>query len=617
MSIAEGISRGLAQRVIAAKVNGEMYDLDRPLADDCSLELIDSKSDEGSHVFWHSSAHVLGQAIELEFKGARLCIGPPLDDGGFYYDVHLGDRAVTQDDYGKLEARIHKIIKAKQSFERLEITKAEALEMFKFNEFKQEIINSKIADGARCTAYRCGPLIDLCRGPHVPSTSKIKAMIITKNSSSYWLANAENASLQRIYGISFPSKTELKEYKKLVAEAEKRDHRKVGIQQKLFFFHDLSPGSAFFLPHGARIYNRLQDYIRSEYRKRGYDEVITPNVFNMSLWETSGHAAKYKENMFLFDVEGQEFGMKPMNCPGHCVMFKSQLHSYRELPIRYADFGVLHRNELSGALTGLTRVRRFQQDDAHIFCRQDQIQVEVAGVLDMLQTVYEVFGFTFELQLSTRPEMFLGEIDMWDKAELALAHSLNEFGKEWTINPADGAFYGPKIDIKLTDALKRKHQCATIQLDFQLPQRFELEFKSEETGGFDRPVIIHRAILGSVERMFAVLLEHTGGKWPFWLSPRQIVIVPVSVAKYLDYANKVRDELHAAGYHVDVNDSKKQLKKKIREAQTDQYNFILVVGEDEMNSASVNVRMRDSETSELQPLSQFMQTCAELQANHT
>lgn len=604
LSIAEGISKQMAGRMVLAKVNGAMHDLHKPLTEDCTLELLDFETPEGKHAFWHSSAHVLGQAMELTYEGARLCIGPPLEEGGFYYDMYLDETKVKPEDFKGLEKIISKVQSEKQPFVRLALKKEEALEMFKDNPFKIEIINSKVPDGAMCSAYRCGPLIDLCRGPHIPHTGLIKAFSVTKNSSAYWLGKAENPSLQRIYGVSFPNKKQLTEYKELLAEAEKRDHRRVGVAQKLFFFNDLSPGSCFFLPHGARLYNKLVDYIKGEYRKRGYDEVMTPNVYNIDLWKTSGHYANYKENMFTFEVEGQMFGMKPMNCPGHCVMFNNFLRSYRDLPLRYADFGVLHRNEISGALTGLTRVRRFQQDDAHIFCRHDQIEQEIAGVLDFLQYTYGVFGFKFELQLSTRPEKFLGEIEMWDKAEMALAQTLDKFGQEWTINPADGAFYGPKIDIKLLDALKRKHQCATIQLDFQLPLRFGLQYKGEEAGKFETPVMIHRAILGSVERMIAVLIEHTGGKWPFWLSPRQIMIITVS-EKFMDYGYEVRDLCHKAGFYVDIEESNKQLKKKIREAQLAQYNYILVLGADERDNKTVNVRDRDHPDDKVRPQTSY------------
>lgn len=596
MSICEGISNSLAKKVVVAKVNGVTKDLLIPLTEDCSLELCKFDSPEGQYTFWHSSAHILGQAIELNYPNARLCIGPPIDTGGFYYDVELGDTKVSQADFKGLESFITKIQKEKQAFTRMEIKKEDAMDMFKDNKFKLEIIKDKIPDGETCSAYRCGPLIDLCRGPHVPSTATIKSMAVTKNSSAYWLGKAENPSLQRVYGISFPDKKQMKEWKLLIKQAEERDHRRVGVQQKLFFFHDCSPGSAFFLPHGVRLYNRLMDLMKSEYRKRGFDEVMTPNVFNVDLWKTSGHYANYKENMFIFDVENQEFGMKPMNCPAHCIMFKSTLRSYRDLPMRLADFGVLHRNELSGALSGLTRVRRFQQDDAHIFCRQDQIKAEVAGALQFLQHIYGIFGFSFQVQLSTRPEKYLGEIALWEKAEKALAGCLDDFGGEWTINPADGAFYGPKIDIQVTDALKRKHQCATIQLDFQLPIAFDLQYKTEGKEGdanFERPVIVHRAILGSCERMMAILIEHYGGKWPFWLSPRQAIVIPVGQG-FLDYAQQVRNAVHDAGFYCDVETSTKQLTKKIREAQLQNYNYILVVGPSEKDNNQVNVRKRDS-----------------------
>jgi threonyl-tRNA synthetase len=592
LDIAARIHKKLAERVIVAKVNDKVADLWRPLEDDCKLQLCDFETAEGKHVFWHSSAHILGQALELHYGDAKLCVGPALEDGGFYYDVHLKDKKVVPEDFKPLEKLVKDVTSEKQPFRRLVLTKEEALEMFKFNPFKQEIVKDKVPDGATCTAYRCGPLIDLCKGPHVPNTAKVEAMEVTQNSSSYWKGNAENESLQRVYGISFPDKKKLAEWKKLMEEAKKRDHRNVGPAQGLFFFHDLSPGSAFFLPHGARIYNGLIELMRSEYRKRGFTEVLSPNVFNIDLWKTSGHYDAYREHMFLFEAEKQEFGMKPMNCPGHCLMYKSHLHSYRDLPIRFADFGVLHRNELSGALSGLTRVRRFQQDDAHIFCREDQIEEEISSCLEFLQHVYGIFGFHFDLQLSTRPAKFLGSIAMWDRAEKSLAQCLTNAGLKWGLNEADGAFYGPKIDIQVTDALKRKHQCATIQLDFQLPRRFGLQFKNS-TGAFETPVIIHRAILGSVERMMAILLEHTGGKWPFWISPRQAVVIPVS-EENLAYAKKVRDVIHEAKVYVDVEDSNKQLNKKIRESQLAQYNYILVVGKDEQSRNAVNVRLRDS-----------------------
>ncbi|CAL8249120.1 unnamed protein product [Merluccius merluccius] len=590
--VAAGISQGLADNTVIAKVNNAVWDLDRPLEEDCSLQLLKFDDEDAQAVYWHSSAHIMGEAMERVYGGC-LCYGPPIESG-FYYDMFLeNNEGVSSNDFPGLENLCKKIIKEKQPFERLEIKKETLLDMFKYNKFKCRILNEKVTTPTT-TVYRCGPLIDLCRGPHVRHTGKIKAMKIHKNSSTYWEGKADMETLQRIYGISFPDNKLLKEWELFQEEAKNRDHRKLGREQDLFFFHDLSPGSCFFLPKGAFIYNTLVQFIRSEYRKRGFQEVVTPNIYNSKLWQTSGHWQHYSENMFSFEVEKETFALKPMNCPGHCLMFDHRPRSWRELPLRLADFGVLHRNELSGALTGLTRVRRFQQDDAHIFCSMDQIEEEIKGCLDFLRTVYQVFGFTFKLNLSTRPEKFLGEVEVWDQAEKQLENSLNEFGEKWVLNPGDGAFYGPKIDIEIKDAIGRYHQCATIQLDFQLPIRFNLSFVSHDGDDKKRPVIIHRAILGSVERMIAILTENYGGKWPLWLSPRQAMVVPVGPTCE-EYAQKVRQEFHSAGLMADVDvDPGCTLNKKIRNAQLAQYNFILVVGEKEKTSDTVNVRTRDN-----------------------
>uniref|UniRef100_A0A668TEL4 threonine--tRNA ligase n=1 Tax=Oreochromis aureus TaxID=47969 RepID=A0A668TEL4_OREAU len=570
--VACGISQGLADNTVIAKVNNSVWDLDRPLEEDCSLQLLKFDDEEAQAVYWHSSAHIMGEAMERVYGGC-LCYGPPIENG-FYYDMFLeNNEGVSSNDFPCLESLCKKIIKEKQPFERLEIKKETLLEMFKYNKFKCRILNEKVTTPTT-TVYRCGPLIDLCRGPHVRHTGKIKALKIHKNSSTYWEGKADMETLQRIYGISFPDPKMLKDWEKFQEEAKNRDHRKLGREQDLFFFHDLSPGSCFFLPKGAFIYNTLIEFIRSEYRKRGFQEVVTPNIYNSKLWQTSGHWQHYSENMFSFEVEKEIFALKPMNCPGHCLMFDHRPRSWRELPLRMADFGVLHRNELSGALTGLTRVRRFQQDDAHIFCSMDQIESEIKGCLDFLRTVYDVFGFTFKLNLSTRPEKFLGDPEVWDQAEKV--------------------FKRPLIDIQIKDAIGRYHQCATIQLDFQLPIRFNLTFVSHDGDDKKRPVIIHRAILGSVERMIAILTENYGGKWPLWLSPRQVMVVPVGPTCE-EYAEKVKQEFHSSGLMTDVDlDPGCTLNKKIRNAQLAQYNFILVVGEKEKTSNTVNVRTRDN-----------------------
>lgn len=584
----EHISKALCQKALVAEVNGELRDMKRPLAADCSLKLFTFNDPEGKKVFWHSSAHILGEAMELKYQG-NLCIGPPLADGGFYYDIALKEGEVISDkDFASLKQLVQGVVKEKQTFDRLELSKEEALHLFRYNKYKTEIIQSKVPDGENCTAYRCGPLIDLCRGPHVPHTGRVKFFEVHKNSSAYWLGKAENDSLQRVYGIAFPEKKEMAEWKKRVEEAEKRNHRRIGQAQELFFMDPVTPGCVFMLPHGTRVYNRLQDFIRAEYRKRGFDEVVSPNIFNVNLWKTSGHWDHYKDNMFSFQCEGVDFALKPMNCPGHCIMFRHRARSYRELPVRYADFGVLHRNELSGALTGLTRVRRFQQDDAHIFCMPDQVEAEMTAAMQFMEFVYGTFGFKFDLELSTKPEKAIGDDAVWAQAEAQLERVLVASGHPWKLNPGDGAFYGPKIDIHITDALGRSHQCATIQLDFNLPERFELEFQAADAG-MCRPVMIHRAIYGSLERFMAILIEHTAGKWPFWLSPRQIMVVPIHESLN-DYCTALSKRLEDSGFYAEADVSAGKSRDKKIAFHAPVYTYVLVVGASEASDDSVNVR---------------------------
>uniref|UniRef100_A0A2K6FL51 threonine--tRNA ligase n=1 Tax=Propithecus coquereli TaxID=379532 RepID=A0A2K6FL51_PROCO len=500
-------------------------------------------------------------------------------------------RGVSSNDFSSLEALCKKIIKEKQAFERLEVKKETLLEMFKYNKFKCRILNEKV-NTPTTTVYRCGPLIDLCRGPHVRHTGKIKTLKIHKNSSTYWEGKADMETLQRIYGISFPDPKMLKEWEKFQEEAKNRDHRKIGRDQELYFFHELSPGSCFFLPKGAYIYNTLIEFIRL-YMK--LNVILEKQFYSYIKLSISGFYFS-----FFFSL-----------------MFDHRPRSWRELPLRIADFGVLHRNELSGALTGLTRVRRFQQDDAHIFCAMEQIEDEIKGCLDFLRTVYSVFGFSFKLNLSTRPEKFLGDIEVWNQAEKQLENSLNEFGEKWELNPGDGAFYGPKIDIQIKDAIGRYHQCATIQLDFQLPIRFNLTFVSHDGDDKKRPVIVHRAILGSVERMIAILTENYGGKWPFWLSPRQVMVVPVGPTCD-EYAQKVRQQFHDAKLMADIDlDPGCTLNKKIRNAQLAQYNFILVVGEKEKNSGTVNIRTRDNKVHGERTISETVERLQQLKQSRS
>ncbi|KAL7675236.1 hypothetical protein ACOME3_001499 [Neoechinorhynchus agilis] len=469
----------LAKETVAVSVNGHLWDATRLLETDCTIEVHTFNDEKGREVCLHSSAHILGEAMELNLAG-DLCYGPTIEDG-FYYDMFMPDgRTVSSHDLPNIEKLCEKIIKYAQPFERLVLTKPQLLQLFQYNPFKRRIIEEKIQT-ATATAYRCGTLVDLCRGPHIPNTALIGALKVVKNSASFWEGDVKKEQLQRIYGISFSDRKKMREWVRFQEEAAKRNHKKIGNEQELFFFHEMSPGSCFFYPRGTHIYNQLVsqsflafwaisrdcfllqnwhrateiNLIKEEYHKREFTEVITPNIFNHKLWVQSGHWEHYSENMFSFESEGIKFALKPMNCPGHCLMFQSRLRSWRELPIRYADFGALHRNELSGSLSGLTRVRRFQQDDAHIFCSTSQLKAEIIGCLDFMRTIYAIFGFNFKLQLSTRPEKYLGDIETWNDAENQLKEALNESKEEWELNAGDGAFYGPKIDVHISDALQR------------------------------------------------------------------------------------------------------------------------------------------------------------------
>ncbi|KAI6185183.1 hypothetical protein M3Y99_01950700 [Aphelenchoides fujianensis] len=615
--IAQGISKSLAEATVIAKVNDELWDLDRPFEGDAHLKLLKFEDDEGQQVFWQSSARILAEASQ-RFCSGHLCYGLPIADG-FYYDVHKDGVTIAQPDFAKLDKICGCVVKDKQPFERLEMKKEDLLEMFSYNKFKAiermsdemrvqvRILEQKVTTPTTIV-YRCGTLFLVGGCPHVRHTGKIKAMKVISMSKTYHLDSGEE-SPERVYGISFPDSKQLKEWEKIQEEAAKRDHRKLGREQELFFFHPLSPGSAFWYPKGAHIYNSLVNYIKKEYRKRGFQEVISPNMYNAKLWEKSGHWQHFAEDMFCFEVEKEQYALKPMNCPGHCLLFGSRPHTHNELPLRLADFGVLHRNEFSGALTGLTRVRRFQQDDAHIFCRPDQIVEEIEGCLDFLQHIYGLFGFTFELNLSTRPEKkYLGDIATWDDAERQLKEALNKSGHPWKLNPGDGAFYGPKIDITIKDALRRSFECATIQLDFQLPQRFDLFYYDGQSENLSkklrkmltkenkqekhRPVVIHRAVLGSVERMTAILTENFAGKWPFWLSPRQAKIIVVHKALE-PYALEVKKRLFEAGFEVEFDeDSPDTMNKQVRNAEIQQFNFILVLDQQDVENKTVNVRTR-------------------------
>ncbi|XP_072802738.1 threonine--tRNA ligase, mitochondrial isoform X6 [Vicugna pacos] len=596
--LAQQISSKLADTAVAAQVNGEPYDLERPLETDSDLRFLTFDSPEGKAVFWHSSTHVLGAAAE-QLLGAVLCQGPSTECG-FYHDFFLGkERCVTQvmllrgwkpasshhsrtvrgSELPALERVCRELAAAAQPFRRLEASQDQLRQLFKDNPFKLRLIEEKVT-GPTATVYGCGLLVDLCRGPHLRHTGQIGGL-------------------------------------KLLTE------------QELFFFHELSPGSCFFLPRGTRVYNALVAFIRAEYTRRGFSEVKTPTLFSTKLWEQSGHWEHYREDMFALQTPGSDrptcsqsdhhtshptdtLALKPMNCPAHCLMFAHRPRSWRELPLRLADFGALHRAEASGSLGGLTRLRRFQQDDAHIFCAPAQLEAEIRSCLDFLRSVYAVLGFSFRLALSTRPSGFLGEPCLWDQAEQVLQQALEEFGEPWDLNPGDGAFYGPKIDVHLHDALGRPHQCGTIQLDFQLPLRFDLQYRGQ-AGALERPVLIHRAVLGSVERMLGVLAESCGGKWPLWLSPFQVVVIPVG-AEQEEYAREAQQSLRAMGLAADLDaDPGLTLGRRVRRAQLAHYNFLFVVGQKEQTKRTVNIRTRDNRQLGERDLAEAAQRLLELQ----
>ncbi|XP_069734474.1 LOW QUALITY PROTEIN: threonine--tRNA ligase, mitochondrial [Phaenicophaeus curvirostris] len=590
LQVAAQLGGDVAETALVARVNGTLQDLEQPLAGDTDLELLDFSAPEGRAAFWRSGACVLG-AVAERFYGATLC-GAEATEDGFFCDLHMGDRTVQRAELPALEEACGTFARAGHRFERLEATRQQLEELFKHNSFQLQRIQEEVTSPT-ATVYRCGPLLQLCRGPLIRHTGLIAALRVLTSSAALGPGRGGRLSLQRLGAVAFPSAQHLADWQRAQDEAALRDHRRIGKEQELFFFHKLSPGSCFFLPRGAHVYNTLIDFIRSEYRARGFCEVVTPNVFSPQLWELSGHWQHYSPHIFSFTAGTETLSLKPMNCPAHCLMFAHRPRSWRELPLRLADFGVLHRNEHPSSLTGLTRVRRFQQDDAHIFCTLEQLEGEIDACLDFIRTVYAVLGFSFRMALATRPPGFLGDPETWDRAEQQLERSLNAFGQPWELSPGDGAFYGPKIDIQIKDALGRQHQCGTIQLDFQMPERFGLEYASP-AGGAARPVLIHRAVLGSVERMVAVLAESCGGRWPLWLSPLQAMVIP-QAPDVEDYAREVQAVLRGGGVLADLDgDAGSTLGRKIRRAQLAHYNFQLVVGQRERTRGTVSIRTRDN-----------------------
>ncbi|MGE7624795.1 threonine--tRNA ligase [Viridibacillus sp. NPDC096237] len=600
--IAQSISSSLKKKSVAGKVNGALYDLKRCINEDAEIELYDIHSLAGVEIMRHTSAHVLAQAIKRLYSEVRLGIGPVIENG-FYYDVDLKS-TMTVDDLVKIEREMTKIISENLEIRREELPRDEVRKIFKEDPLKLELLED-IPQEDTVTVYRQGEFVDLCRGPHLPATRFIKAFKLTHVSGAYWRGDSNNKVLQRIYGVAFATKEEMKEYFHFVEEAQKRNHRKLGNELELFMFSEEAPGMPFYLANGQIIRNELEMFLRKLQHQYDYQEVRTPFMMNKRMWEQSGHWEHYKENMYFTEVDDQEFALKPMNCPGHMLIFKDKRRSYRELPIRMAEFGQVHRHEFSGALNGLLRVRTFCQDDAHIFVRPDQIENEILFALRLIDRVYQTFGFEYEIELSTRPEDFMGSEQLWDKAEASLERVLKNLGYSYKINEGDGAFYGPKIDIHIKDAIKRSHQCATVQLDFQLPEKFDLTYIDEQNQKV-RPVVIHRAVFGSIDRFLGILIEHFSGAFPIWLSPIQVKVIPVSNTIHKQYVEEITRRLKQAEIRVELDLREEKLGYKMREAQMKKVPYILVIGDKELENHSVSVRQYGQETSMEVQLDEFI-----------
>lgn len=607
--IAGSISSSLKKKAVAGKVNHQLYDLRRNIEENAEVEIITIDSNEGVEIARHSAAHILAQAVKRMYGDINLGVGPVIENG-FYYDMDLPS-SVNVEDLRKIEKEMKKIINENIKIERVEVSREEAAKLFQEmnDRLKLELLEA-IPCGESVTLYKQGEFVDLCRGPHLPSTGYLKAFQLTHVSGAYWRGDSNNQVLQRIYGVAYSSQKELEEYLYFVEEAAKRNHRKLGNELELFMFSEEAPGMPFYLPKGQMIRNELEAFLREIQKEYNYQEVRTPFMMNQEVWERSGHWGHYKDNMYFSEVDNKSFALKPMNCPGHMLMFKNKLHSYRELPIRMCEFGQVHRHEFSGALNGLLRVRTFCQDDAHLFVTPKQIENEIKSVMAQIDYVYKTFGFEYEVELSTRPEDSMGDDKLWEQAEAALENVLQSLNYKYRLNEGDGAFYGPKIDFHIKDALNRSHQCGTIQLDFQMPEKFDLNY-IDENNEKKRPVVIHRAVLGSLDRFLAILIEHFGGAFPAWVAPVQVKVIPVSNAVHEQYANEIAHKLAQAGVRVEEDARDEKLGYKIREAQMQKVPYVLVIGDKEMENGAVNVRKYGEEKSEVVALDVFVASIEE------
>lgn len=587
--VAKKISMGLYKNALAAKINGEVKDLFTIIDKDCVLEILTFEDEGGREALRHTAAHIMAQAVKRLYPDVKLAIGPAIENG-FYYDFDA-DFPITPEMLENIEKEMEKIVKEDYKVERFELSRDEAIKyMQDRNEtYKVELIGD-IPEGEAISFYKQGEFVDLCAGPHVPSTGKVKAFKLLNVAGAYWRGNEKNKMLQRIYGTAFSKKSELEEYLNLLEEAKKRDHRKLGKELEIFAIMEEGPGFPFFLPKGMVIRNELENFWRQEHQKRGYKEIKTPIILNESLWHRSGHWDHYKENMYFTKIDEQDFAVKPMNCPGGILVYKSQMHSYRELPLRLGELGLVHRHEISGALHGLMRVRCFTQDDAHIFMLPSQIKDEVLGVINFIDYVYKLFGFEYHVELSTRPENSMGSDEDWEHATNSLIEALNAAGLEYKVNEGDGAFYGPKIDFHLKDCLGRTWQCGTIQLDFQMPERFDLYYIGED-GEKHRPVMIHRVIFGSIERFIGILIEHYAGAFPTWLAPVQVKILPVT-DRANEYAKEIEEKLKKMNVRAESDLRNEKIGYKIREAQLQKVPYMIILGDKEVENRNISLRSR-------------------------
>ncbi|MDO5027793.1 MAG: threonine--tRNA ligase [Bacillota bacterium] len=600
----QDISQGLYRQALGVVLNGKILGMNDTIKESGDFKVVKFEDKEGKEIFWHTSSHVLAAALEKLYPQTKFAIGPAIADG-FYYDIDL-DQKLTEEDLEKIEKEALEIARQGHDLEKIVISRAEALERFPQDQdpYKYELI-SDLAEDAEISLYKLGDFVDLCRGPHLENTKKIKAIKLLSVAGAYWRGDSKNKMLQRIYGISFEKQKQLEEYITLREEAEKRDHRKLGKELDLFSFHEEGPGFPFFHPNGMILRNTLLEWWRGILNENGYGEILTPIILNEALWHQSGHWDHYKENMYFTKIDDGDYAVKPMNCPGSVIVYRSNPHSYRDLPIRLAEYGLVHRHELSGALHGLFRVRAFTQDDAHVYCLRSQVKDEVFKMIDLADYLYSTFGFKYSIELSTRPENYMGGLDAWNLAEDSLKAALEEKGIPYDINEGDGAFYGPKIDFQLEDAIGRTWQCGTIQLDFQLPENFDLTYINEK-GEKERPVMLHRALLGSVERFLGILIEHFAGKFPLWLAPVQLRVIPVS-EKFLAYAEEVEGIFKNAGFRVDLDKRDEKLGKKIRDGQLQKIPYVFVVGEKEVEGKNISVRARDGVDLGAQEIDAFLE----------